>query len=378
MKKDLICDIKSSDDVAKIGARPLEAPADSDDEKVPFPGSLKTFPESGLGASDSRANLKGGSLDGGKLEAQEGEERPLIEDWRNEVLSADTRIDLPPLKPILSPILNEGEAMIIYAKTGVGKSWFAMEMGKVIAEGGSFLGRYSVETPRRVFYVDGEMGVRPFQDRLDKMKVHTGNLKYKTCDFPNDCKPWDFAKEEFQNALIRCVKEFQSDVAFLDNLTTLYFADKTNQQESWIIMQSFILRLRNSGLAVVIVDHSGKGVGLGPRGTSAKTDIMQTVIELETPVDYKDEDGARFNVHFRKHRNFFGDDAKPFEAWLTENGWKISDVKEAPKPDRASDKEKAFSMFDEGKSVQEVLDELGKPQSTVYRWHAEWEGGKDG
>ncbi|MGN1273747.1 MAG: AAA family ATPase, partial [Thermoguttaceae bacterium] len=161
MKKDLICDIKSSDDVAKIGARPLEAPADSDDEKAPFPSSLKTFPESGLGASDSRANLKGGSLDGGKLEAQEGEERPLIEDWRNEVLSADTRIDLPPLKPILSPILNEGEAMIIYAKTGVGKSWFAMEMGKVIAEGGSFLGRYSVETPRRVFYVDGEMGVRP-------------------------------------------------------------------------------------------------------------------------------------------------------------------------------------------------------------------------
>ena len=161
-------------------------------------------------------------------------------------------------------------------------------------------------------------------------------------------------------------------------MTTLYIADKTNQQESWAIMQSFILRLRNSGLAVVIVDHSGKGVGLGPRGTSAKTDIMQTVIELETPVDYKDEDGARFNVHFRKHRNFFGDDAKPFEAWLTENGWEIGDVKEAPKPDRASDKEKAFSMFDEGKSVKDVLDELGKPPSTVYRWHAEWEGGKDG
>ena len=213
-KKNLICDINSPDDVKKIGARPLEAPTDSDDEKAPSPGSLKTSPETALGASDSRVNQKGGSLEGVEIEAQEGEKKHLIEDWRNEILSADTRIDLPPLKPILSPILNEGETMIIYAKTGVGKSWFAMEMGKVIAEGGSFLGRYSVEAPRRVFYVDGEMGVRPFQDRLDKMKVHTGNLKYRTCDFPTDCKPWDFAKEEFQNALIRCVKEFQSDVAF--------------------------------------------------------------------------------------------------------------------------------------------------------------------
>jgi len=369
MTKNLICDIESLADVNKIGASQLSVPASREERWENF---LDEHEATWCDEAEPEPEPKPEPKPGNEPEP------PLIEDWRDEVLCADTRIDLPPLKPIVSPILNGGETIIIYAKTGMGKSWFALEMAKVISEGGTFLGRYSVETPRRVLYIDGEMGIRTFQERLDKLKINNEYFRYRTCDFPLTCKALDFARTEFQNILIRYVDWLNSEVVFLDNLTTLYITDKTNQQESWAIMQSFILRLRNSGLAVVIVDHAGKGDGFGPRGTSAKTDIMQTVIELQKPASYRDEEGARFNVFFRKHRNFLGPDARPFEAWFTSDGWLIGEVEAENADAETKSKDVAFSMFDEGKTPKEVIGVLGQSKkSSVYGWHKEWEKMKE-
>ena len=52
------------------------------------------------------------------------------------------------------------------------------------------------------------------------------------------------------------------------------------------------------------------------RGTSAREDIMDTVISLRRPREYSMAEGARFEVHLTKARGILGDDAKPFEANL--------------------------------------------------------------
>ena len=73
------------------------------------------------------------------------------------------------------------------------------------------------------------------------------------------------------------------------------------------------------GRAVLFVHHAGKG---GPqRGTSRKEDVLDSVIALRRPEDYKASEGARFEVHFEKTRGFTGPDAEPFEATLIEGGW---------------------------------------------------------
>ncbi|UQZ88834.1 hypothetical protein C4J81_06325 [Deltaproteobacteria bacterium Smac51] len=68
----------------------------------------------------------------------------------------------------------------------------------------------------------------------------------------------------------------------------------------------------------MIVHHAGKNGD--QRGTSAKEDIMDTVINLRRAKDYQTEEGARFEVHLTKARGVSGPEARPFEAQLRDDG----------------------------------------------------------
>ena len=58
-----------------------------------------------------------------------------------------------------------------------------------------------------------------------------------------------------------------------------------------------------------MLHHSGKNGS--SRGTSRRHDVLDTVIKLDRPFNYTQEEGAKFEVHFEKTRGFSGDDAKP-------------------------------------------------------------------
>ena len=48
------------------------------------------------------------------------------------------------------------------------------------------------------------------------------------------------------------------------------------------------------------------------RGTSRRHDVLDTVIKLERPYNYTQQEGAKFEVHFGKGQEVFqGVDAKP-------------------------------------------------------------------
>jgi hypothetical protein len=78
-------------------------------------------------------------------------------------------------------------------------------------------------------------------------------------------------------------------------------------------MQEWILRMRQRGLAVLLVHHSGKS---GEQRGASRRDVLDTVIGLRRPVDYELQQGARFEVHVEKSRAYFGDAGRPFEASL--------------------------------------------------------------
>ena len=94
-----------------------------------------------------------------------------------------------------------------------------------------------------------------------------------------------------------------------------------------------LFRLRALGKSVLFVHHDGKGGQ--QRGTSRKEDVLDTVIYLKKPGDYRSEkEGARFEVHYEKHRGFYADDAKAFEAQLIkdqdgQHTWAMKDLKKA-------------------------------------------------
>jgi len=298
----------------------------------------------------------------------------------------DLKIEEP--EPLIDPILKRGESMIISARAGVGKTFLGMTMGKALSDGEALFDRWPVSKPRKVLYVDGEMGINALKKRAQQLEIFSPYFRMIPCDWPRDRNALNLYQLDDQFTIEKAIEEFKPDVVFLDNLSTLYKVDATNQAESWIEMQNFILRTRSSGPAVVLIDHNGKVEGNGPRGTSAKSDIMNTIIDLRKPNDYNEDQGARFILNFTKHRSFCGEQAKALEVWLKNDQWEVSilsgdnqQTKETQKKPKKPDfRQMAYAMFNDGMNVLEALDcwprkykEKCPCERSMFNYHAQWQ-----
>ncbi|MDR0828475.1 MAG: helix-turn-helix domain-containing protein [Desulfovibrio sp.] len=115
-------------------------------------------------------------------------------------------------------------------------------------------------------------------------------------------------------------------------------------------------------MSAILIHHQGKGGD--QRGTSGKEDILDTVISLKRPADYRSDQGARFEVHFTKARGLIGEGARPFEAQLMSEGealvWSARDI-ENVRLDQVQ------SMLADKMSIRDIAEELGISKSSVHR-----------
>ena len=139
----------------------------------------------------------------------------------------------------------------------------------------------------------------------------------------------------------------------VDNISTVCRSTMENKSDSWLPVQEWALRMRGRGKSVLLVHHDGKGGQ--QRGSSRKEDVLDTVIQLIRPNAYTPDQGAVFEVHFRKNRGIHGDDAKPFEARLTsgEGGftWQVKSLEE-------SNQDKVEKLLEQGDSQKDIAEEL--------------------
>jgi hypothetical protein len=100
-----------------------------------------------------------------------------------------------------------------------------------------------------------------------------------------------------------------AEVVILDNVASLYAAPKENEGDSFKAMNDFIFRFRQSGRLLILIDHANRQGTY--RGTSRKTDHLDTVIQLE---DQTSMVGLRLKMTFEKARTFWGRDREPLEV----------------------------------------------------------------
>jgi putative DNA primase/helicase len=269
---------------------------------------------------------------------------------------------------LLSPILPERSLAMLYAPRGIGKSWLSLSIGMAIAAGTPLL-RWHVPRQKRVLYVDGEMPMVSLQERLRAIAVSMD------ADIPNhgfqmlaadQMEPGiKLSTEEGQQAVDPLLEEV--DLLILDNLSTLCATGSENAGDAWVPMQNWLLRLRRQGISVLLVHHAGTNGR--QRGTSRREDALDTVIALRRPEDYSPDQGARFEIHFEKLRNFVdGNGALPFEARLEtvvvdgRDGirWSCSGLK----PPMLM---QAAELFSEGMTVRQVAATLRISKSEAGR-----------
>lgn len=273
---------------------------------------------------------------------------------------------------LLSPVLPVQGISIMYAPRGIGKTFAALSVAVAVASGGAVF-NWRAPMPKRTLYVDGEMPATSMQSRLaalvSGMAVPPLALDYLKLITPDmqPCPMPDLSTMSGQMLLEPDLKDV--DMVVLDNIATLCRTGKENESQSWQTMQAWLLELRRRGITVLLIHHAGKSGD--QRGTSAREDIMDTVISLRRPREYSMAEGARFEVHLTKARGILGDDAKPFEANLVTEGnalhWQIKELEDV-------ELEELKRLLSEGYSIRDCAEEMGKSKGAIQRLKKKLEG----
>lgn len=274
-------------------------------------------------------------------------------------------LTLPPRETMLSPFLPTQGLALLYAKRGVGKTHIAMGIAYAVATGTAFL-KWSAPISRKVVYIDGEMPAVTMQERFRKIVNSKtcpppleGFLRLITPDLQEGAMP-NLSLPEDRNAIENAIVD--ADLVIIDNVSTLFRTGIENDAASWAPAQEWALKLRKDKKSVLFVHHAGKGGQ--QRGTSKKEDILDSVICLRHPKNYNPEDGACFEVHYEKAREFTGKEASPFQAKLaeTENqawDWSVTDLDIDPEVVEISQ----FML--EGLTIEQMCTKTGLSKSKV-------------
>jgi len=275
-------------------------------------------------------------------------------------------LKIPEAKEIVRPFIVEGSSMEIFGQSGKGKTWFTLELCLSIATGQKFMKTFGVINPRPVWYIDGEMKIDNLRNRVDSIMrrypipttIPQGYLNITNPYIAKDKMLNKINDKRTQQGIREKIKEIsdktgQSVFIVFDNLSCLTNS-KENDADDWVPMLDFYTQLKSENHSILHIHHSGKS-GQSSRGTSRRHDALDTIIQLQTPSDYVQSDGAYYNIEFNKTRNFAGQYAEPF-------GVKIKFTGE--KPNQTVDWD---IIGFEDRKTKEVLEEYCStyPQATV-------------
>jgi hypothetical protein len=196
-------------------------------------------------------------------------------------------------------------------------------------------GPWKCEKPWKTLYVDGEMPLRSMQERLKLLNPNpTGNLFIMSRERLMDEARMllNLCESCWQEAFLDyCIGE-KIKVVFLDNLSSLCWGMKENEADSWEQVLSWLLMLRQSGIAIIIVHHANRD-GNEMRGTSRREDAADWVIKVSPNFKFaKIDKGTAFTTTFTKNREDNGDHEESMDwTFVTEDGktnvnWKQTDL----------------------------------------------------
>lgn len=199
-------------------------------------------------------------------------ERLPILDWQ-QLWDDDTEEEW-----ILEPLLPARRLVALYSPPKVGKSLLMLELAVAVATGSTALGT-TPDRPRRVLYVDFENDPRAdVRARLQAMG-HTpadlDNLCYLS--FPTLA---GLDSEVGSHELMAAVQVHGCEVVVIDTVSRAVSGEE-NENDTWLAFYRHTgLKLKQAGVAMIRLDHTGKDEARGQRGGSAKVGDVDAVWKL--------------------------------------------------------------------------------------------------
>lgn len=178
---------------------------------------------------------------------------------------------------LCEPLLEKGRATALYSPPKAGKSLLSLEIAAALASGRPVLGN-APAAPRRVLYVDLENARGDVHERLMDMGYGPDELELLSyASFPaiGSLDSADGAAD-----LIAVVDEVQAELVVLDTVSRIIGGPEDSADTFAALYRHTMVPLKARGVTVLRLDHSGKDVGRGQRGSSAKSADVDHVWQL--------------------------------------------------------------------------------------------------
>ena len=151
-------------------------------------------------------------------------------------------------------IPTAGRPGIIFGKRGSGKSHFANNLIKAIADGTHLLGRYKTRQGK-VTYLSVDMPVQMVQERSGKLAStvnNWGNVQISVTD-----TPIDIVKTRPDEQWVKEIMSFEPDLLIIDTLRKIHRLDE-NDNQTVAILQAALARIFGGQIAIALIHHERK------------------------------------------------------------------------------------------------------------------------
>ena len=278
-------------------------------------------------------------------------------------MQAFLELQFPPRQYLLKPWLTTTGLTMIDAPAGHGKTWLGLSIAYAVASGQSLLG-WTVERRARVLYVDGELSGELLQNRLKMLgpalpECDLMILSHAQFEMQNGLMP-DLGSEEGRDFLDRIIEQNHIDVVILDSVSTLVRSGVDNDVEGWREIQSWSLKHRGRGRAIIYLHHHGRSGN--PRGTSSREIVLDARIKLNLDSKESNETETAFRLEFPKARDFWGPDAAPMMAYLSTASGVVEWRREAIKDPQ---QERVRELSEGGMQQKDIAKEIGVSRARI-------------
>lgn len=231
--------------------------------------------------------------------------RAMLVDW-----ATFWQVDHNDAEWIAEPVIAAKRSTALFAPGGTGKSLLSLYIAACLTLGIDPFSRRKID-PIDVLYLDYEMTNADLAERLENMGFGAGHdlsrLHYALLpSLPGLDQP------EGGKAVVRLAQIVEAQLVVIDTFGRAVHGDENDADTVRAWYRWTGLHLKHEGRAFLRVDHAGKDITKGQRGTSAKNDDVDVVWQMTR------KEGSAYSLTAKKRR--MGWVPERVDLTLVENG----------------------------------------------------------
>jgi AAA domain len=255
---------------------------------------------------------------------------------------------------------------LLASPPGVGKTLFAMEIAAACSENRAAMGGlWPVESTVPVLYLDGEMHWEDLNTRSKTIGLRkTLILSKMVYEFRNGSPPLNIADEEgIRNPLTSIILNQGTKLLILDNIYSLVIGLDHNFEREWSPINQWLISLRNKGVAVILVHHTGKkGDQLGT--SSRKFNIDYSFTLEKRPLPGTDFGNCSFRIIVDKERRPV-QNVRDKIFYLSDGKWNIDHLSEGETREAEYSNRKVAKLLVQGSRNKDIAKECDCTRANI-------------